>query len=204
MLKKLFIILLVLLSSFVLFADMENGHISIALGPDFSASYSVDNRTSVGAFGLDVGMEAQLGNSSHLVLLADMDVKYPCMRNFEFYDFSTKTSFVMGSDIFVGLGFNTGFGKRTSFTLGAGPYVMSLDVTENNTRFSVISFGAQAYASAKFFVTNKWFIDTTLRAGMTFYDIENISFSNWFSDDYLAGSANTFAFAGRIGCGYLF
>lgn len=202
--KKLLLIVSILLSAFTLSANAESGAFTISFGSDFHTAYSVEDKTSIGAFGLDIGMEAQLGKGSHLALILDMDINYPCMYNYNFYDFDTAGSIVIGNDFFIGLGFTTGYGKGTVFTLGAGPYIRSIDVSKLNSRYSVLSFGAEVFASAKYFVTKDWFIDASLRAGMTVYDILNASMFNWSNSGIKAVSANAFALTGRIGCGYLF
>lgn len=201
--KKFLVIALVLLSTFSLCAREGKGNILLSSGPSFTATYSVKDHSSVESFGIDTGVEFQLGDSSHLMLILDLNLGYPCMQDFEFFDYNTSNSLVLNTDCFVGLGFNTGFDRRTSFTLGAGPYINSINVSNGDDPYFSISLGFEVYAAAKVFITDHWYLGSALRSGMTGMDLVGISFFKK-NDEIRPVAANSFAITGRISGGYMF
>lgn len=199
--KKALICILILLSTFSLFA--KDGNILVTGGPSFNTAYSVKTQTSVESAGLDLCAEFQLGKDSHLMIISEAGFSFPFMQNFKIYNYNTSSSLVLGSDFFIGLGFNTGLNRKTSFTLGAGPYINSLNVSDGQKPFSSISVGAEVYGSAKIFVFENWYLDASIRAGMTIYDCVGISFFDW-NGKVKSAPSNTFTLTGRLGFGYMF
>ncbi len=201
--KKVLVSILILLSTFSAFAIEGKGDILFSGGPAFNAMYSVKDKRSVQSLGLDIGTEIQLGEASHLMVIADLGLWYPCMQGFEFYDYNTSDSLVFGTDLFLGLGFNTGLDRRTSFTLGAGPYIGSINVSDGKEPYFSISLGAQMFATGKMFINDHLYIGSAIRAGMTLMDYVGISFYKK-ANEINPVAANSFTITGRISCGYRF
>lgn len=164
---------------------------TITIGPGYGFFTSSDKGVDSFMHGPGISFSGMIGSdSSHLMFFADANVGFPLSMTTNGIEIRrADVDMLMTVDMAIGLGYISDPG-RTSWFVGGGFYFAELAANYRRVVATLdFMFGASLYAGYQFYLGENAFIEPSVRASMTFYDIGKISTSfgdsDWMGDSYI-------------------